>query len=60
MLRPSLQGNIFYNMGPLMELWVGVQKKPEIAVYLTEDEWGMRDYIFVYEKNKQKFILYLT
>lgn len=43
-----------------MELWVGVQKKPEIAVYLTEDEWGMRDYIFVYEKNKQKFILYLT
>lgn len=54
MLRPSLQGNVFYDMRPLMGRWVGVQKTPEIAVHPTEDEWGMRDYISVYEKNKRK------
>lgn len=35
-------------------IWGGVQQMPEIALYLTKDEWGMCDYISVYEKNKQE------
>lgn len=39
---------------PLMGLWGGVQQTPEIALYLAKDEWQMRDFTSVWEKNKQQ------